>query len=208
MVASPSVNGNYPAQLGGVQVFFDEVAVPILYAQEQQVNVQAPFELENGTTQIRVAYNGTSTWSSAVAVQAAAPAVFHAGATPQALVLNQDGTWNSASNPAPRGSVVAIWGTGGGASTARSITGGLTPLDSLASLALPVTVMMGDTNVAARVTYSGVAPTLSSGVFQINFEIPAGALPGPNVPLSIAIASVKSTDPLVGTTIAIGRAHV
>jgi uncharacterized protein (TIGR03437 family) len=203
VVASPSTDGLLPTQLGGVQVFFDGVAAPIFYAQKQQVNVQAPFELRNPTTQVHIEYNGAATWTSTVAVQPAAPAIFRVGGSAQALVLNQDGTWNSPSNPAPAGSVVALWGTGGGATIPAGITGGFTRLDSLAPLALPVTVMIGSTAIEATLSYHGAAPTLSTGVFQINFQIPAGAPARPSVSLSIAIGSVKSTDPPAGTTIAL-----
>jgi uncharacterized protein (TIGR03437 family) len=202
-VASPSSDGLLPTELAGVQVLFDGVAAPIFYAQQQQINVQAPFELRNPTTQIQVQYGGMATWPTLVAVNPAAPAIFHAGESSQVLMINQDTTQNSAANPAAVGSVVALWGTGGGASNPPGITGGFTPLDSLASLALPVTVTVGSTAVQATITYSGVAPTLSSSVFQINFEIPVGTPTGPNVPLKISIGGVTSTDPPGGTTIAV-----
>jgi uncharacterized protein (TIGR03437 family) len=204
--ASPSAEGLLPTQLAGLQVFFDGVAAPILYAQKQQVNVQAPFELANPATPVHIEYNGVATWPTTLAVQAAAPAIFPpdvSGQSSQALVVNQDGTMNSASNPAPRGSIVALWGTGGGVTIPSSITGGFTPLESRAPLALPASIALGSAAIGIRVTYSGVSPTLSSGIFQVNFEIPADAPLGPYVPLSLAIGSVKSTDPQVGTTIAI-----
>lgn len=203
VTATPSASGLLPTQLAGVQVFFDGVAAPLYYAQSQQVNVQAPFELANPTTQIRIVYHNQATWASTVAVQPAAPGIFHAdgGDSSQALLLNQDGTYNSAANPAPRGSVVALWGTGGGAIAPAGITGGFTPLDSLAPLGQPVTVSVG--GVAAQVTYQGVAPTLSTAVFQVNFEIPASAAAGPSVPLSLSIGTVTSSNPPAGTTIAV-----
>jgi len=196
-------NGQYPAQLAGVQVFFDGVPVPILYAQQEQINVQAPFDLANATTRIQVNYNGNLSWVNTVAVEPSAPAIFHADATAQALVWNQDLTFNSASNPAAVGSTVAIWGTGGGGFLPAAITGGITPLAPLAQLALPVTVTLGGTLVPATVAYSGSAPTLSTGVFQINFTIPAGAPLGANVPLGISIGGVAASNPPGGTTIAI-----
>ncbi|HTX40062.1 MAG TPA: hypothetical protein VME43_33815 [Bryobacteraceae bacterium] len=196
-------NGQYPAQLGGVQVFFDGVPVPILYAQQEQINVQAPFDLANATTRIQVNYNGNLSWVNTVAVESAAPAIFHANASSQALAWNQDLTFNSASNPAAVGSTVAIWGTGGGAFLPAAITGGITPLAPLAQLALPVTVTLGGTPVPATVAYSGSAPTLSTGVFQVNFTIPAGAPTGANVPLGISIGGVAASNPPGGTTITI-----
>lgn len=205
LIGSPDTNGLLPTELGGLQVFFDGVAAPIIYAQQQQINVQAPFELVNPTTQVHIEYNGSATWPSTVTVQPAAPGIFHAisSETPQALLMNQDGTWNSASNPAPAGSVVSLWATGGGATNPPGITGGFTPLTSLTPLALAVTVTLGSAPIPATVTYFGVAPTLSTGVFQVNFQIPAGISSGSNIPVSIIVGSAKSTDPAVGTTIAL-----
>jgi len=200
-----------PTSLGGVQVSIGGLPAPILYAQQDQINVQVPwevpFELANATTQISVG-SSTYSWTNTMALQAAAPAIFHADTSSQALAMNQDGTLNSASNPAAVGSTVALWGTGGGVTNPPGVTGGATPLDSLAPLALPVTVTVGSPPVQAKVTYSGVAPTLSNSVFQINFEVPAGVTVGPGVPLRISIGGVMSTDPPginspVGTTIAI-----
>jgi len=202
-VIAALTNGQYPTQLSGVQVFFDGVPAPILYAQQEQINVQAPFDLANATTRIQVNYNGALSWVNTVAVQAATPAVFHADASSQALVWNQDLTFNSASNPAAVGSTVAIWGTGGGAFLPAAVTGGITPLAPLAQLALPVTVTLGSTPVPATIAYSGSAPTLSTGVFQINFTIPAGAPTGASVSLGISIGGIAASDPPGGTTIAI-----
>ena len=196
-------NGQYPTQLSGVQVFFDGAPAPIFYAQQEQINVQAPFDLANATTQIQVNYNGALSWVNTVAVQAAAPAVFHADASSQALVWNQDFTFNSASNPAAVGSTVAVWGTGGGGFLPAAITGGITPLAPLSQLALPVMVTLGGRPVPATIAYSGSAPTLSTGVFQINFTIPAGAPTGASVPLGISIGGIAASDPPGGTTIAI-----
>ena len=204
VAASPDAMGMFPTQLAGVQVLFDGVAAPLFYVQKQQVDVQAPFELANGVTQIQLVYNNQSTWINTATVQSAAPAIYHvdggAGA-PQALVLNQDGTMNSAANPAPRGSVAAVWGTGGGVTAPASITGGVTPPDSRAPLAESVTVSVG--GIPAQTKYHGVAPTLPSAVFQLTFEIPANAPVGPNVPLSIAVGTSQGSDPPAGTTIAV-----
>ena len=47
------------------------------------------------------------------------PGIFTATGTGQgqAAVLNQDGTYNSPSNPAPRGSVIVFYAVGAGAMT-------------------------------------------------------------------------------------------
>ena len=54
--------------------------------------------------------------------------------------MNEDGTPNSASNAAQRGSVVSIFGTGAGPMSPLAATGGIAPLDPLAVLTLPFSV--------------------------------------------------------------------
>jgi hypothetical protein len=57
----PDAQGQPPRQLAGVQVFFDGVPAPLLYAQSRQVNVLVPFELSGkGSTNVVVQYNGTT----------------------------------------------------------------------------------------------------------------------------------------------------
>lgn len=74
---------------------------------------------------------------------------------------------NSATNPAPVGSVVAVYGTGGGALTN----------DVLPRISLPVSATIG--GLPAQVLYAGVAPGEPDGVIQINVQVPAGLTPGP-----------------------------
>jgi uncharacterized protein (TIGR03437 family) len=173
-----AASGSITTGLGGVHVFFDELEAPLLYAQSTQLNVQAPWELIDRTvTQIRVDYNGFSTKIRDAPMQPAAPALFRSAT--QGIILNSDGALNSPSNPAQRGDFAAIFGTGGGPTSPAGVTGGITPLTPVADLlflTLPVSVQMD--GMDAQVLYAGAAPTLSSGVFQINFVIPASVSSG------------------------------
>ena len=116
--------------LAGVRVFFDEFRAPILYAQSEQINAQVPWELAGKTTaEMHVEYNGVSTRTGVVTLAPSAPALFPAQyGAPQGAILNQDGTRNSPANPAPAGSVVSIYGTGGGVTNPASVTGGIAPI--------------------------------------------------------------------------------
>jgi uncharacterized protein (TIGR03437 family) len=195
-------NNLLPTLLGGTQVLFDGVPVPVLYAQDQQVNAQAPFELVQSSTQIQVVYNGTSSNTAKVAVQSAAPGIFHIGfPDPQAAIINQDGTVNSKSNPAPRGTYVSVYGTGGGSTAPATITGGLAPGQTV--FLQPTLVLLGSIpQTQGTVIYAGSAPTLQTGVFQIVFLIPTTVAPGVQA-ISITMGHVAATDPQHGTTIAI-----
>ena len=86
------------------------------------------------------------------------------------------------------------------------VTGGFTPLNPLAFLTLPVSARIGGIpGVAAEVLYAGAAPTLFSGVFQINIRIPENLPPSssPDISIQIRIGSDTSTDPFLGTTISV-----
>jgi uncharacterized protein (TIGR03437 family) len=190
------------AQLGGVQVFFDGIAAPLLYVQSQQINVQVPWEVAGkASTQIHVEYAGQSSNTATVPVVAASPGLFVIGATNQAAAINQDGTVNSASNPAKRGTVVSVYGTGGGATNPPGVTGGDAPLSPLEFLSLPVTAELGPN--AADVPFAGAAPTLVSGVFQINIVIPQNLPTGLSEwPVTVKVGGAMS--PGVTTYIAVG----
>jgi uncharacterized protein (TIGR03437 family) len=111
-----------------------------------------------------------------------APALFTSDASGkgQAAAINQDNTVNGPSNPAPIGSVVALYATGGGALTS----------DPLPRLSLPVTATIG--GLDAQVLYAGIAPGEPDGVIQINVQIPAGLSSGRSeVLVSIAGASTQ-----------------
>jgi len=88
-----------------------------------------------------------------VEVKAQALALFtHEG---RAIVTDALGLLRTAARPAPRGSIVSLWATGGG-------------------VANPFAVEITISGVAARVHYAGRAPGFP-GLDQINVEIPAAA---------------------------------
>jgi uncharacterized protein (TIGR03437 family) len=89
-----------------------------------------------------------------VPVARAAPALFASGGL--AIAANQDGTLNSAANPAPRGSIVVFYGTGEG------LAGGETSLRIGA--------------YEAEVIWAGPVDGYP-GLFQINARVPAGFAP-------------------------------
>jgi uncharacterized protein (TIGR03437 family) len=103
------------------------------------------------------------------------------GQSAQAAAINQDGTLNGPTNPAPRGSVVALWGTGYGLTSPPCPIGGLN-LSYAAPLSPPGTnaYMQGVTigSAPTPVDYAGSAPSVVCGVQQINFQVPVDIPPG------------------------------
>jgi uncharacterized protein (TIGR03437 family) len=185
---TPVAEGNAPVSLGGVQVFFNGVAVPIFYAQSNQVSVQAPAGLPSSATvpaettvAVSLNYHGTTVGPFTFPVVDVNPGFFRLepGVSAQAYAVNQDGTINSASNPAPRGSVIALWGTGFGLPAPSCPNGGLNlyEADSLPP-DTGVYVLPVQPNGTFTVTYAGSAPTLACGIVQVNVEIGQNVTPG------------------------------
>jgi uncharacterized protein (TIGR03437 family) len=178
--ASPLIgpDGKLSTQLAGVQVLMNGIPAPLLYVQSQQINAQVPWEtagpmfpLFSAGVSVEVIYNGAGTNSISVPVVTASPGVFYLDFTAlQPAILNSDNTVNTFENPAPRGSVISIYATGGGILAPAGVDGGFWPLSPLSVLSAPASVLIG--GVGAQVLYAGSAPGLLSGVLQINARVP------------------------------------
>jgi uncharacterized protein (TIGR03437 family) len=186
VVYQPDAQGNVPTQLGGVQLLFDGVPVPVLYAQSRQINAIAPVGLGTINTphNVTVTYN-TQQFGPALAYAIfGSPGIFRLqfGQSAQAAAINQDGTLNGPMNPAPRGSIVTVWGTGYGQTNPPCPIGGLNvPYAAPLSPGVSALVYYTDLNSAlqlAPVQYAGSAPTLVCGIVQINFQVPVNVAPG------------------------------
>jgi uncharacterized protein (TIGR03437 family) len=211
----PGAQGNIPTQLAGVQVLFDGVPVPILYAQSRQINAIAPVvPAVNGTRQVTVTYNNQQLGPAAAQATFGSPGIFRLqiGQSSQAAAINQDGTLNGPTNPAQRGSVVSVWGTGYGQTSPACPTGGLNLPDAspLSTGVSAIILSLGPNGVPALpapVPYAGSAPTLPCGIVQINFQVPVNIAPGTFSFLPwIQFVDATSTigyDPQIGATIAV-----
>jgi uncharacterized protein (TIGR03437 family) len=188
-------SGKLPLTLGGVQVTFHGIPAPLLYGSAGQINAVTPYGLA-GQSVIEMAItqaNGQSL-TATLLVARSNPSIFSANATGtgQGAILNADLTNNSTSNPAARGSVVAIYATGTGVNKPAGVDGALTSAVNPPLVAQPVTVTIGGQN--ADVLYQGAAPGLVAGISQINARIPSNLSPGPAVPVAIAVGNTQSTN--------------
>lgn len=196
-------SGKFPTSLAGVEVLFDNVPAPLVYALAGQVSAIVPFEVAGKQqTVIQYQYNPGSgavvSNTVTMPVVAAVPAIFslnETGSGPGAIE-NQDYSINSASNPAAAGSVIQVFGTGGGAIVGGATNGALAP-DALMWLATQPTATIGGMN--AEVEYAGSAPGLVNGAIQVNLKIPPGLTPGPQ-PIVITIGTAQSQS---GITVAV-----
>ncbi len=173
----------YPTELSGVQVTFAGQPAPILYAQSGQINVVAPWSLTAGqTASVCVTYNSITTNCLDEAVSEAAPVIFMADDT-YAFAVNQDGTINSASNPAKPGEYVWLFGTGFGPVSPvpkdGQIVGLPLPRNVLPTTAETVNIGGGigvpiPNNTYYHVEYAGPAPYKVAGTTQVNVRTEAG----------------------------------
>ncbi|MEO8661136.1 MAG: PHB depolymerase family esterase [Bryobacteraceae bacterium] len=159
------------------KVWFDTTPAPVLFSTDTQINVVTPFDVATKScvqVQAETDHKGAAV---TVAVAPAGPAIFthDASGTGVGAILNQDNTVNSQSNPAEKGSIIAIFATGAGAMTPVP-TDGLPVNAPLPTLTLPVTVFL-DGNAVDK-TYAGSAPTLVAGALQVNAVIPPAANSG------------------------------
>jgi uncharacterized protein (TIGR03437 family) len=175
-VYQPGAHGQIPTATGGVQVFFDGVAAPVLYAQSMQVNAEAPFTI-TGTTVVTLHYGNATFGPFSMPVSFADPEILRQqiGASTLALAFNQDNTMNSPNNPAAPGSVVYFYGTGFGQTNPACSAGGA----NIPAAAYLASVTVTADNGAAPVPYAGSAPAQACGVAQINMQVPANAPAGP-----------------------------
>jgi uncharacterized protein (TIGR03437 family) len=186
-------------------VNFDRFPAPILYASDCQINAVVPFSVTAGLPSSSPPFSTSSTSVTVLAgtqtigpmelpVVAAVPGVFtlDATGTGQAAIINEDGTVNSPSNPAPRGSTVAVYMTGTGTLTPPIADGSMGPTSP--PFPAPVQTISAQIGpLPAPVSFAGQAPTLIAGATQVNVQVPPDAPTGTTIPMSIAAGGYSSS---------------
>ncbi|MGA2184710.1 MAG: hypothetical protein ABSH47_16950 [Bryobacteraceae bacterium] len=176
-----TLQSNFPKQEASVVVTFDGKPAPLLWVQDAQINAVVPWSLTPGqNTRVCVSYNSVQTNCLTRPVEQVTWAgVFTVDGT-YAAALNQDGTINTANNPAAPGSIVSIFATGLGPITPPQADGSLVGLPLPSNVLLPVEVQAisyprfnpyPPVITKLNVTYAGPAPYLVAGVTQINFQV-------------------------------------
>ncbi len=159
------------AQLGETTIAFSSNPARVISANASGILVVAPTIIAgSGSVTIQIVYQDNVIASVPVAVADATPALF-ADSSGQAAANNPDGSLNSKSNPAARGSIVSLYGTGLG------ISGD------------PVSVTLA--NFTAQVLYAGPSAEYP-GLFQINVQVPAGYLPTGDLAVVVTVGSSPS----------------
>lgn len=192
-------NGFVTTSLGGVSVTVDGQAAPLLYASQNQITIQVPYECTLGAgKQVVVTNNANPPATATVTIAATAPGIFttDSSGVGQAAALNFNATTsqytlNATANQAKIGDTIILYATGEGdyatglpppSHTGLVIPSTLSPLPQVNPLP---TVTIG--GVPATVNYAGPIVGSIIGLLQLNVVIPAGSTTGSAVPVSIGI---------------------
>jgi len=174
---SVNAQGSLDSTLAGVTVTVGGVPAIPLYVLNGQVNIILPYSLStSGQAPVQVQYNSLTSASFNIPLVPADVQIFtvDASGSGPGSILNQDFSVNTAANPAAPGSVVQIFGTGGGV-LKPAVTAGNVAGDALSSTVTCTSTVNGE---AATVLYSGSAPGLVFGVDQFNVQLPADVKAG------------------------------
>lgn len=177
--------------LAGTRVFFNGIQAPIIYTSASQVSAIAPLQLvDNEIVSIQIEYNNVKSNVATLPIVNANPAIFTLNDQEQGAILNQDGTVNTAENPAAQGSFVSIYCTGGGMMHPPYSDGQVIGnAQSLTILAVSATIQ----SRTFPTLYAGTSPGMPGGILQVNMIVPAeihgrvpialtvGTRTGPNV---------------------------
>jgi uncharacterized protein (TIGR03437 family) len=194
--------GPIPVELGSTQMFFDNTPAPMLLLQPGLLKVIVPYEIAGQTsTLVRVVYSGVPSQVVTLPVAVTNPGIFTTATTGigQVLAQNADGTLNSATNPAARGSVLTFYETGEGQTIPPGVDGAIASTANGKTPPVPVqkvSVTIG--GQPAVVTYAGGAPGFPAGLMQVNVAIPSSAPTG--VPDAVVI-TVGPNQSQTGATI-------
>ena len=90
-------------------------------------------------------------------------------------VVNQDGTLNTADNPAAQGSAITVYVTGLGQTSPASVDGKINTSAAAKPLAPASANVSG--SVTAPVEFVGSAVGLVAGITQVNLRIPVAKYP-------------------------------
>src|SRR5262249_47280937 len=150
--------------LNDTRVLFDGNPAPLIAVQAGQVSAVVPYSVSGErNTQVQVEYKGRRSNPVLLRVAETEASLFSADSSGmgQGAILNEDGTPNSSSNPATRGSIISLYGTGEGQTDPPGEDGRVAG-KVLPKPRAPVSVRIDGS--AADVLYSGAAPGLVAGI--------------------------------------------
>ena len=170
--ASFDAAGFLPTTLAGVQVTINGTPAPLLYVSDTQINAVVPLALLGmSSASLRVTLNSGALPDFRLAVDTAIPQVAR-NSDGSAAAINQDGTVNSPTHPAPTGSFVSVWATGTGYAPGMDGQMATSAQSFCACIIREAYLIQAAGSQDIIPSYAGAAPGMVTGVVQINFRVP------------------------------------
>jgi uncharacterized protein (TIGR03437 family) len=196
VVSASTASGLIPTSLGGVQVMFGDFPAPLLLADPNRIRAIVPFETGPAVPnvsyplEVQILSSFAPVQPFATTLVSLTASVFTAEGKPtgQALMINQDGTPNSAANPAAQGSIVTIYATGLNNTDPPLVTGAIAAAAAPLALSSHISVTVG------KIVYAGAAPGFPAGLTQINIQLPPDG-PRGAVPLYLMLPGFNGSQP-------------
>ncbi len=185
-------SGRLASTVSGAQMLFDGVPAPIVYTQANQFAGIVPYSVAGkSSTQVVAVYQGQQSQPLTVPVAAAAPGLYslNFSGSGQAAAFNQDGTLNSSSNPAAKGSIVVLYGTGEGLLTPVPQDGSISAAPPTWQPQQSISLTVG--GEPAAVVYGNTAPQEVAGLLQVNAQLSPNT-PSGSQPVVLTVGSIKS----------------
>jgi uncharacterized protein (TIGR03437 family) len=184
-------SGRIATSVAGFQALFDGVAAPVVYTSAGQSSVIMPYSVAGkAAVQMTLVYNNLNSAPVTIGVTDSVPGFLTANSSGsgELAAYNSDNSLNSVSNPAPRGDIVVLYGSGEG------LTDPLPPDGQLGGAVpthprLPVWVTIG--GQVAEIVYVGGVSGVTEGLLQLNVRIPANVSPG-RLPVLMTIGTNTS----------------
>ena len=184
--------GPQPYTLGGDTVSVGGSQAPIFnlshMGTREQITFQLPCDVTPGSSvPLTVNVSGGSATTN-ITVLPASPGIFGTvmsdGVT-RAVMVRPDGSFVSLENPARRGEIIRLYGTGLGP-TNPSVATNSVAIPGGADSVVTGQIIVGVANAGARVISGRLAPSLI-GVYEVAFQVDPNAPTGNDVVLSLAV---------------------
>jgi len=151
-----------------------------------------PYETPIGPATLIVSVGGVASASYTVNISQASPGIIGFGDN-RAVAVNEDGSVNTATNPARPGSSVVVYMIGLGGTDFPVATGAAAPLDRLVRPAGPSIVTLGSQTVTPL--FLGLTPA-SVALAQLNLKLDDNLADG-DYAVKVTIAGKESNAPVI-----------
>jgi len=187
--------GKLATTIGGVQVLFNGIPAPMIYASAAQISVIVPYEMAPiSSPAVWVKFSNQTSNAYQLTSATTMPGIFtqNAQGSGPGAILNQDFSLNGPGNGAAKGSIVMVYMTGEGQTSPAGVTGKITvanlPPPQVTPSPLLTSIGVLINGQPANWTYAGEAPGLAAGLLQLNVQIPTNAQSG-NLSITVSIGS-------------------